>query len=127
MELIDKSYSNKKLSINSNINNEIELKIKLTIGFNEYESLIKLNKKELNINEKFEIITYEILLLKKINNTIINNKIKEVEKLFSNLKSSVNKKLKENSKTISMLKIKIEDNFLLNEKKRNTIIVKRNI
>ena len=47
MKLIDDAYLNNKISINNNINNEINIKIKLTIGFKEYKCIIKLNKKRI--------------------------------------------------------------------------------
>ena len=76
-ELINKSYLYKKISIN-NKNNEMNLKLKLTEGFTkEYKCLIKLNKIELNINEKFERIINEILLLKKSNNILMNVNLKK--------------------------------------------------
>ncbi len=106
-ELVNEAYLNKKLLI-YNGNKEINLKIKLPIGFKEYECSIKLNKKELNINEKLELILNEILLLKKSNN--INDKFKEIEKLIFDLKDIINKKMKENEELINRLRNNIKDN-----------------
>ena len=59
IELFDKAYLNKKLSINVN-NKNINLNIKLQISSKEYESIIILNKKEKHINDGFEIIINEL-------------------------------------------------------------------
>ena len=118
-ELINEAYLNNKLSI-YNENNEINLKFKLPIGFNkEYEYSIKLNKKELNINEKLEIIINEIIFLKQSNNILINHKLKEIEELIFDLKDIINKKMKENEELINILKnqIKNNENLLENNKK----------
>ena len=126
-ELINEAYLNKKLSI-YNINNEMNLNLKLTIGFKEYEYLIILNKKELNINEKFEMIINKILLLKKSNNVLINDKFKEIEKLIFDLKDIVNKKMKENEDSINLLKNNIKDNkYLLQNNKKEIEYLKNEI
>lgn len=50
MELINDAYINKKISIDFDTNNNIIIKIKIPIGFKEYETSILLNKTEIKIN-----------------------------------------------------------------------------
>ena len=93
MELIDQSFSNKKLSL-INDNNNFKIQIKLQNGLKEYDYVIILNKRELDINEKFEIILKEIVSLKKNNN--FNEKIDIIFNSLNHLKKKTNEKLKEN-------------------------------
>ena len=82
LQLIDLAYKNKKLLINIDINNKMNLIIRYQIGFMKHECLIPLIEKELDINEKFEIIFNEIILLKKLEDRRINEKFKKIEKLL---------------------------------------------
>ena len=81
LQLIDLAYKNKNLLINIDINNKMNLIIRYQIGFIEHECLIPLIQKELDNNEKFEIIFNEIILLKKFEDRRINEKFKKIEKL----------------------------------------------
>ena len=108
LELIDLVYKNKKLLINIDINNKMNLIIRYPIGFNEHECLIPIIQKELDINEKFEIILNEIILLKKSEDRRINEKLKKIEKLLLDIKYNVNKKFEENINFINLLKNEIE-------------------
>ena len=121
IELIHQAYLNHKLYINDdNINNNIiELIIKLPIGFKEYECSIILKKNEFRIDDKFEIILKEILLLKK-NKNIVSD-LNKIENLLDNLKSSVKQKLNENMMIIKLLELKIENNKDIIEKNKNDI------
>ena len=65
MKFVDNCFSNNKLSIKYDINNDMNIIMKYPIGFEEHECSLKLIKTESNINEKFEIILNEISLLKK--------------------------------------------------------------
>ena len=106
IELINKAYSNNKLFIH-HTNDQINLKIVFCIELREYESTLILNKKEIDINEKFELIMKELELLKEMNFKLINDKIKEIEKFLFDLKNYVEKKMEENKVLIHNLKKKI--------------------
>ena len=100
LQLIDLAYKNKNLLINIDINNKMNLIIRYQIGFMKHECLIPLIEKELDINEKFEIIFNEIILLKKLEDRRINEKIKNIEKLLLDIKT----KFEENLNIINLLK-----------------------
>ena len=74
-----------------------------------------------DINEKFEIIFNEIILLKKNKEMKINEHFKHIEKFIHNLKDDINKKFEDNLKIINELKDKIEKNRIY-LKKNNEII-----
>ena len=82
IDLIDSSYENKKLIINNNKDNIMNIIIKYPIVYKERECIIKLNKKEIEINEKFKMILNEIKLIKKERDKIINDKLNNIEKLL---------------------------------------------
>ena len=77
LELIDTAYTNKKLLINCDINNKMDIIIRYIIEYKEYEYLIPLIKTESDINEKFEVIFNEIILLKRQEDKRINDKYKK--------------------------------------------------
>ncbi len=114
LQLIDLAYKNKKLLINIDINNKMNLIIRYQIGFMKHECLIPLIEKELDINEKFEIIFNEIILLKKLEDRRINEKFKKIEKLLLDIKYNVNKKFEENINFINLLKkIQKSTNYII--------------
>ena len=121
LELIDSIYKNKKLIINNNKDNIMNIIIKYPIGIKEHESIIKLNKKEIGINEKFKIILNEIMIIKKDNDKIINDKLNKIEQLLIELKDNVNKKLEENKNIINKLKNINENNINNLEKNKEEI------
>lgn len=88
----------------------MNLIIKYTIGFKEQEFIIILESAELEINEKFEIISNEIILLKNLEDSRITDKLNIIEKLILDIKLNINKKLEENTRIIVELKSKIEEN-----------------
>ena len=126
LELIDSIYKNKKLIINNNKDNIMNIIIKYPIGIKEYESIIKLNKKEIGINEKFKIILNEIMIIKKDNDKIINDKLNNIEQLLIELKDNVNKKLEENKNIINKLKNINENNKNNLEKNKEEINLLKN-
>ena len=103
-DLIDSAYNNKKVIVYYNNNNIMNLKMKYPILYKERECIIKLNKKEIEIDDKFKIILNEIMIIKKEKNEIINDKLNNIEKLILELKKNVNKKLEENKSIINKLK-----------------------
>ena len=98
------------------------------IEFKEHEFIIILKREELNIKEKFDIIFNEIILLKKLEDSRINDKLKNLEELILDIKLNINKKLEENENIINKLKSKIEENKTLLEKNNKNInILKKEI
>ena len=109
IELLDKVFINKKMNISYNEKNDIfNINIKLQEYFQEYDSNIILKKKELENNEKFEIIIKEIKEIK--NDIIIDQKLEIITKSLNDLKKLINKKLNENSDLIESLRNKITNN-----------------
>ena len=95
------------------------------MGNKEYESIITLNKNELTINDKFEIIIKE---LKEIKNKIINDKIKEIEKLVFDLKNTVNETINKNKKSIkSLIYIILENQKSVKRNKKDIEYLKEEI
>ena len=125
LELIHEAYLNKKISLNITTNN-IEIIIKFTIGFKEYEYSIVLYKKEYNINDKFQFIFNELFLLKKSKNEYLNEKLKLIEDSILDLKELINKKFKENEIIINELKNKIKDNKNILEKNKKELCIYKN-
>ena len=109
IELLDKVFLNKKMIINYDGKNDaFNINIQLPEYFQEYYSNIILKKKELENNEKFEIILKEIKSIK--NDTIIDNKLELITESLNNLKILINKKLNENDDLIKLLRNKIKNN-----------------
>ena len=104
IDLIDSAYKNKKLIIYYNNDNIINIKMKYPIVYKERECIIKLNIKEIEIDDTFKIILNEIMLIKKEKKEIINDKLNNIEKLLLDLKDYINKKLEENKSIINKLK-----------------------
>ena len=103
IELLDKVFLNKKMIISYNERNDVfNINIKLPECFQEYDSNIILKKKELENNEKFEIIINEIKSIK--NETQIDKKLEIITESLNNLKILNNKKLNENDELIKLLK-----------------------
>jgi len=109
LELLDKIYLDKKMIINYNKEDDsFNIKIKLYDYFQEYDSYIILKKKELENNEKFDIIIKEIKSIK--NDKINDEKLEMITKSLNNLKISNNKKLNQNEYLIKLLQQKIAKN-----------------
>ena len=126
LEFIDLAYKNNKIIINYSRENEINIIIKYIIVYKEYECIIKLNKKEIEINEKFKIILNEIILLKKIENKRINDILNNIENILIDIKNKVNLKLEENENKIKELKKEIENNQNCYLKNKEQIILIHN-
>ena len=114
IELIDSAYKNKKIIVYFSNNNIINIKIKYPIACKEQECIIKLNKKEIDINDKFKNILKEIMLIKKEKDEIINDKLNKIEQLLLELKDYIKIKLEENKSVINEIKS-------INEKLMNNI------
>ena len=110
MKLIDSCYNNNKLLLKYNRDNEINIIMRYIIGYDEEEYQIRLIKKKLHVNEKFEVLLNEIILMKKDKNSKIKENGKKIEKLIIDIKDNLNKKLEENINIINILKKKIEEN-----------------
>ena len=110
VKLIDACYSNNKLLLKYDRDNEINLIIKYMRGYDEDECSLRLIKKESDINEKFEIILNEIVLMKKGKNNEIKENFEKIRNLIINIKDNINRKLEENVNIINELKKKIEKN-----------------
>ena len=104
IELINDSHINDKLFIKDINETNIELLIKLPIGYKEYDCSIFLNKETLNINSKFEIIIRELEKYKDKNNNLLG-KFKDY---LIKLKVSIENILNDNIKLINFLKEKNE-------------------
>ena len=110
---------------NTYLNNNILLKlfnnyINLIIRYNNYECIFTLNKYDLEINEKFDIVINEINNIRKNKNiTLIANKLEQSEKLLNDLKKLIYRTLTKNSQTIHLLKNEISKNMnVLNDNKK---------
>ena len=114
IEFINDAYLNNKISIDISSKNKIKLIIKLKNNKNkDYESILVLDKREYKINEKFDIIINEIDSIKKSNQEMIENKLKEIKTELNDLKKNINEKLKENKIFIDSLTTKIKNNDII--------------
>ena len=89
--------------------------IKLSKENNESnESILILNKKDLDNNEKFEMIINEINCIKNNNIALIDKKFKEIFERLNNIESSMNEKIKNNTESLNSLNKEIDDKILKN-------------
>ena len=110
----DDAYSKNKIYINDEDFN-IKLIIKLSKENNESnESILILNKKDLDINEKFEMIINEINCIKNNNIALIDKKFEEIFERLNNIESSMNEKIKDNKENLNSLNKEIDDKILKN-------------
>lgn len=127
MKVIDNSYLKNKIYVDIDNYNNSKLIIILDNEISKnYKSTFKLIKKELLINEKFEIIINEVNEIKKSNDKLIKNKFNDIEKILLDLKESTNKTIKGNIESINSLKSKIKENEDLLKKNKNIILSLRN-
>jgi len=127
MKVIDNSYLNNKIYVDIDDYNNSKLIIILDNEISKnYKSTFNLIKKELLINEKFEIIINEVNEIKKCNDKLIKNKFNDIEKILLDLKESTNKTIKGNIESINSLKSKIKENEDLLKKNKNIILSLRN-
>ena len=118
MKFFDKIYNKNNIIIDEINDDNINLKIKYTLLYEEAEFEIKLYKEYMNINDKFNIMYNQLKLIKNNDNNLkLNNKnleIEEMRKEINELKRNINK----------ITDINLNDN-IINEiinKKVNTII-----
>ena len=100
--------------------------MKYIIGYDENKCSINLIKTESGINEKFEILLNEILLMKKDMNSKINEKLKKIEILIIDIKDNTNRKLEENINIKNTLKKKIENNTIKIENNNKILCALKN-
>ena len=96
LNLFDKIYENKKILININNDESCILIIKIINAFVEEKYEIKLYKKYININDKFNLLFNQIKILKNVNNNIdeiekMNNKINELNNKIDKKDEEINK------------------------------------
>ena len=120
VDLITNVYTKNKISFNYD-NKSINLAIKLLKGSKEYISIIYLNKKEYDINKKFELLFKEINILKKDKNIYIDEKLNQFEKLLFDIKNNINEKMNENTNIIKKLETKLKSNLDLLKENNNII------
>lgn len=107
MDLIKEAYINNNILLKLFNNNNINL----IIRYIYYESIFTLNKCDLEINEKFDIVINEINNMRKnVNILLIQNKLEQLEKILSDLKKFTYKTLTKNSQFIQLLKNEISKN-----------------
>ena len=110
----DDVYSKNKIYINDEDFN-IKLVIKIPNEDNKTnESILILNKKDLDINEKFELIINEINCIKKNNIALIDKKFEEIFERLNNMESSMDEKIKNNTGNLNSLNKEINDKILKN-------------
>ena len=121
LNLFDKIYENKKILININNDESCILIIKIINAFVEEKYEIKLYKKYININDKFNLLFNQIKILKNVNNNIdeiekMNNKINElnnkIDKKDEEIKNIINKNniiINETNKKVLDQEIKIKE------------------
>ena len=111
INLLDQVYLRNKIKLEYIINKDtFNINIKLPIDYQEYDSYLILDKKELDNNEKFDIIIKELCSLQK--DKIKDNKIDILKKSIFDLKILIIDKLNENVNQIYSLK----NELLKNEK-----------
>ena len=95
MKFFDKIYNKNNIIIDEINDDNINLKIKYTLLYEEAEFEIKLYKEYMNINDKFNIMYNQLKLIKNNdNNLILYNKNLEIEKMrkeINELKKNINK------------------------------------
>jgi hypothetical protein len=126
MKLIDNCYNNNQLLLKYDINNGINVIMKYPIAYEEHECLITLIKKESDINEKFEILLNEIIILKNDKNIKVKENLKKIEELILDIKENINKKFEDNLNTIKELKKTIEKNKFNIENNNKIIKILKN-
>ena len=88
---------------------------------NEYESILFLNKKDVKIEKKFEMIIKEINQMKNNQKDYIKNQFDNINKVIKDIKKSVDQKNKENLKIIDNLTKKINYNEKILKENNNVI------
>ena len=127
INLLDQVYLRNKIKLEYIINKDtFKINIKLPIDYQEYDSYLILDKKELDNNDKFDIIIKELCSLQK--DKIKDNKINILKKYIFDLKILIIDKLNENVNQIYSLKNELLKNEkLLKENKKEINILKNKI
>ncbi len=88
------------------LNEKTEVSINVYFTIMGKEQKITLLKREMNDNEKFDLIVDELKKLKNVN----DDKFEELKKLVNEFEEETNKKLKENTDILDTLKLQVEQN-----------------
>ena len=118
LDLIEKSYENKKLSLKPGKKNEIFLIIRINLDLKEFDCSIKLIKNNYNFIEKFDEVYKEIKNLKEYIEKKDKLNYKEIMKVVEEKLQSIQKNMLEQ---IKILKEKLENNEKTLEKNKNDI------
>ena len=126
--LIDQAYLTNNMQFSLD-NNKINLNINLVTGNKINNYVLVLNKKKLEINEKFEIIFNEINNLKKENNSLLKDyEFEKLQQLVNNLENKIYQKLQKNKKTLELLqKVEKDNEKISNENKKTILLLKKQI
>ena len=127
--LIDQAYLTNNMQFSLDNNNKINLNINLVTGNKINNYVLVLNKKKLEINEKFEIIFNEINNLKKENNSLLKDyEFEKLQQLVNNLENKIYQKLQKNKKTLELLqKVEKDNEKISNENKKTILLLKKQI
>ena len=112
MGLFQDFKSIEELFLNILERNEAYLNDKTKDTINVYFTIMKeeqkivLEKRDMNENEKFDLIVDELKSLKNVN----EDKIEELKKLANEFEEETNKKFKENTELLDTLKLQVEQN-----------------
>ena len=116
LKLTEELYSKNKIFLKTK-NTSIELVLYLYNNSTEYEIGIHLRKRELNINESFELITNEIKEMKKNSSNLLDDRLFGIELLLNDIKNEIINKNNNEKKEIEIYEKKIKNNT--NELKKN--------
>ena len=123
LDIFDKVYLKKKLSILKVDDNTISIIIKFNIIFDEVTHELKLYKIYMNNNDKFNLLYNEIKLLQKKVDSININKNNEIEQIKKKI-IEMDANLKKKNEEINIIKESInEKNIRIN--KQNEILMKQ--
>ena len=122
VDVLDKAYENKKLFLKFNEDNiNLILIVKLSIGFQEIDCPLQINKRYYDINEKFNIILGELKLLKQFKNDFISPQILELYQKIESLKNLIVKELRKTNEAIQGLLLQNKENKEQLTKNKNEI------
>ena len=91
LNIFDKIYENKKLTIIINKNESCTLIVNIINAFVEEKYEIKLYKNYMKIKDKFNLLFNQIKLLKNYNNTFNKNIIEKMNNKINELNNKLNK------------------------------------
>ena len=121
-DVLDKAYENKKLFLKFDEDNiNLILIVKLSIGFQEIDCPLQINKRYYDINEKFNIILGELKLLKQFKNDFISPQILELYQKIESLKNLIVNELRKTNEAIQGLLLRNKENKEQLNKNKNEI------